>query len=212
VVGACLHHGDVVVGAELQQRLGDADMVVEVALRIEHTETLSEDGGDEFLRRRLTVGTGNLQNGAAELTAVVSRQLLERLQHVVDVYQARVARHRGIVDDGIGTAGGQSLQSKGIAVEGSAAQGKEERPRGTITRVGGDDGVRKENLVERGESHIVNYLVLTLGNTVATPVLRHMTPSHRCTTPYLHSVTPDKNGGGVPRILTPATPSREGSL
>ena len=89
---ACPHldDGDVVVGRQAQQRLGYADIVVEVALGVEHVVLLLEHGGDELLRCRFAVGAGDGDDGDIELAAVLTGNVLEGLEAVVDSYQFRI--------------------------------------------------------------------------------------------------------------------------
>ena len=58
MVGSHLYHGNIVFGREAQQRLRHAEVVVEVALSVEHVIFFGQYGCHEFLCRGLAVGAG----------------------------------------------------------------------------------------------------------------------------------------------------------
>ena len=65
VVGPHLHDGDVVLAGKLQQRLGHADVVVEVAACVEHVVFLAEHSGYEFLGGGFAVGACHTDDAGA---------------------------------------------------------------------------------------------------------------------------------------------------
>ena len=122
VACAHLHHGYVVVCREAQQRLGHADVVVEVACRAEHAVFLAQYGCRQFLCRCLAVGAGYAYHGYAELPAVVACKLLQRLQAVVYEYAAFVRGIFGLVHHGPVASLFQGGGGKAVAVERFAFQ------------------------------------------------------------------------------------------
>ena len=90
---------------QTEQGLGHTNIIIEVALRIEHIVFLGEHGSHKFLGGCLTVGACDADDGDIELATVLTGQILEGLQTVIDKDESViVGRHHGwIVDDGIGT-------------------------------------------------------------------------------------------------------------
>ena len=82
-----LHHGDIGLFIQPEQRLGNSYVVVEIALRGHDVITLGENGTYQLLRGGLAVGTGNAYHRYLELAAVFARQVLEGLQAVIDFYE-----------------------------------------------------------------------------------------------------------------------------
>ena len=145
VAGTHLYDGNLVFGAQAQQRLWHAHVVVEVALCGQHVVLLAEHGLHQFLRRGLAVGAGDAYDGNVELTAVLACQQLQGLQRVADGYEALAQRGIGlgqsgavITDDGQGAALLQGLQGEAVAVEVVAFQCQEDAALGAVAAVGGD--------------------------------------------------------------------------
>ena len=138
VVGSHFHYGQLVLGLHAQQGKRYADVVVQVALGVEHVDVFGQYGGNQFFRGCLSVGAGNAQQGDAQGAAVQPGQLLQGLQAVVDKQVARVAgRHMlGAVDHGVCTACLQRFGGKGIAIEVFAFQGNEQGTCGAVAAVG----------------------------------------------------------------------------
>ena len=105
MTGAHLDDGNLMVLRQTEQGLGHADIIVEVALCIEHIVFLGEHGSHKLLGGCLTVGTGNADDGDIELATMFTGQILEGLQTVIDKDEPVVIGrlHGWIVDDGIGT-------------------------------------------------------------------------------------------------------------
>ena len=145
VVGARLDDGHLVLRTKAQQRQRYADMVVQVALSVQHTVALAQHGRQQLLRRRLAVGARHLYDRPAEAAPVACRQRLQGLQHVGHQHVAAVTLHDhfGIVDDSDGTTLRQRLGGKAVAVERLAPQGKEHTTLRTATAVGRHRRVRE---------------------------------------------------------------------
>ena len=62
MVGTRLYDGNLVVSTQAEEREGYADMIVEISLCEKDVELLCENGRTEFLRSRLSVRTGDLQD------------------------------------------------------------------------------------------------------------------------------------------------------
>ena len=154
VVSTRLNHRHLVVRAQLQQRFGHTNVVVEVALRAQQVELAGQHGRGEFLGGRLAVGARYLHDGRAQGASVQRRELLQRSEHVGHVQQPFVAPDGGVVYHGKGATRLQGLQGKGVAVEALPAQGEEEGALGAVTRVGGDDAMRLEQAVKLLERSI----------------------------------------------------------
>ena len=66
-----------VAGIELHERERHADVVVQVALVLEHRALLLQDAGEHFLGRGLAVRSRDADDGDREFSAVLVRHLLE---------------------------------------------------------------------------------------------------------------------------------------
>ena len=142
-----LDHGNVRLVVDAEQRLGYADIVVEVTLGGHHMVAFGEHGTDEFLGGRLAIGACDAYHGDVELTTVFACQVLEGLQTVVDynhpVRQALLPfgeAGRGF-HNGIATAFLECSECKLVAIECVALQCQEDAAFRTVAGVGGDDGV-----------------------------------------------------------------------
>ena len=124
--GPHLHYGEVVLGAEAQQCLRHADVVVEVALREEHVVFLLQHGGGKLLCCGLAVGAGDAYDARAELAAVMARELLQGGEAVVDEDAARVGGKLLLVHHGVGAALLQRHCGKAVAVERRALEREEQ--------------------------------------------------------------------------------------
>ena len=82
--GTHLDHSNVVVFVQSEQRLGNTNIVVEVAFRRHHVVALRQDGTNQFLRRCLTIRASNAYHWNIELTTMLASQILICLQAVVD--------------------------------------------------------------------------------------------------------------------------------
>ena len=82
--GTHLYNGNIVAVVEAEQRLGNANVVVEVTLRRHDVITLSQHSTNQFLRGRLAVGTSNANDGNVELATMLASQVLIGLQAVVN--------------------------------------------------------------------------------------------------------------------------------
>lgn len=106
MAGSHLYDSNVIVCREAHQRLRHANIVVEVTFRMHHAVTLGKDGGDELLRRRLTVCARDTDDGDVELAAVFPGELLESRQRIVDddVPVVTGLGIVGVVDDSVAAA------------------------------------------------------------------------------------------------------------
>ena len=83
MVGSHLDDCDVVFLGQLQERLGHSDVVVEVALCIEHIVFLFQHGGNEFLRGGFAIRACDADDGGADMYTMIFGQLLQGGQHIV---------------------------------------------------------------------------------------------------------------------------------
>ena len=149
MVGARFHHRDVVRRREAQQGERHTDVIVQVALGVQHIVLFGQHRRRQLLGRRLAVGSRDLHDGRTELSAMMVGQLLERGEHIVHPQASRIgSRHLGIVHHGISTTGRQSLSGKLIAVERSPFEGKENAAFGAVSGIGGHHSVAFEDFVE----------------------------------------------------------------
>ena len=116
------------VFGELQQRFRHAYMVIEIALRVEHTVFLFQHGRDEFLCGGLAVGARHTYYGGAEGGAVQVRQLLECGESIIHEDDTLVALFCifHFVDDGICGSLLQCALGICVAVESVAFEGEEQ--------------------------------------------------------------------------------------
>ena len=84
VRGSHLYDGNVVVVVQSEQRLRHTYIVVEVALGSHHVIALREYGTNQLLRSRLAVRACNADDGDVELATMLTSQILEGLQAVVN--------------------------------------------------------------------------------------------------------------------------------
>ena len=137
VVGTHLHYGQFVLLLQAQKREGHTDMVIEIALRIEHLIAFLQHRGDEFLGRGLSVRAGDSDDACTHLSAMLTSQVLQGFQAIVhedDVFRIGIPR---LVHHGISATFLQGLTGKGIAIEGLPFQGDEHRAFGAVASVGG---------------------------------------------------------------------------
>ena len=152
---AHLHDCYVVCRVQAQQCLGHADVVVEVALGVEHVVFLQKHRSREFLCGGLAVGSGDADDRRAERTSVIACELLQSVQTVVDENEASVALNDVLrfIDNSISAALLKRSSSKLVAVERSAFQGEEQRTDGAVATVGCNNGVLLKDFVKFGYFH-----------------------------------------------------------
>ena len=166
VTGSHLNDCNLVLLRQTEQCLGHTHVVVEVALGVKHIVFLGKHGSDQFLRGGLAIGAGDANHGDVKLTTVLTGQVLEGLEAVIDEDEpilklcimhscvppvASVLRPSGelcivncelcIVYDGIGTTLFQGLQGELVAVERLAFEGEEDTSFRTVTTVCRDAGM-----------------------------------------------------------------------
>ena len=78
MVGSGFDNGYLMFLGEPKKGFGYADMVVEIALRIEHVKLTLQHGCRKFLGGGFSVGSRYLQNGASPFLAVMGGQVLQR--------------------------------------------------------------------------------------------------------------------------------------
>ena len=139
-----------------EQCFGNADIVVEVALGVEYVIFFRKDGGNQFFRCGLAIGSRDANHGNVELSAMLASQVLEGLQAVVHSYNPRKeegGRRKEItlgdvfVNDGVGTSFLQSLDGKSISVERLPSECEEDASFRTVAAVGSDTGMLLVELV-----------------------------------------------------------------
>ena len=88
-----LNYGNIRVGLDRQQRLRQADFVVEVALRFHNLVFCSKAGCQQILRRGLAIRAGNRKNLQALLLQTVGmRQLLISKQRILNLEHRNACR------------------------------------------------------------------------------------------------------------------------
>ncbi len=70
MTGSHLDDGYLMLLSQTEERFGDADIVVEVALCIKNVELLRQDSRNKFLCGSLPVGTSNANDRDVKLTSV----------------------------------------------------------------------------------------------------------------------------------------------
>ena len=78
---------------QAQQGLRHADVVVEVAVRLQHRKGFREDGPDHLLGRRLAVAPADRHHRDGEAATVRVCQLLKRVEGILHLDQVRLPRH-----------------------------------------------------------------------------------------------------------------------
>ena len=166
VVEAHLHRRGAVLRAQAEQSKRHADVVVEVALRLEHGAQRGERGGQQLLGRRLAVGSGDRGHRKLEPHAMGGRESLQREQGVGHHEEVRdpPAAPRSPPRSGdhrTRSAASEDVLNEVVAVESLSGQRDEERPRHVGARIGHDaaspglayrrspDGAGNEGAVKR---------------------------------------------------------------
>ena len=133
---AHLYHGYLVLLSQAQESLGHTDVVIEVALGIQHFVLLRQHGSHEFLGCCLSVCARYAYHGYVELPAVVACQLLESGERVVRDDVSLVARILRFVYHCVGAALLKGGFGKPVSVERLSLQGEEDGAFGTVAAVG----------------------------------------------------------------------------
>ena len=111
--------------AEAEEGLGDADVIVEVAVGLEGAELLAEHGGGHILTGGLAHAAGDGDDLDIKLAAIVGRQVAQG-QHGVrhqDVELIRPVVRQLVVGKGAHGAIFQGLADVGVTIEPLAHQG-----------------------------------------------------------------------------------------
>ena len=116
MTGPHFNDSNVMFCRQSEQGLGNAHVIVEVALRIEHIILLLKHRCHQLLRRCLTVSAGNADNRNLKLPAMLPGQVLERLEAVVHLNDAPPLILRGgrLLPSGR-LGGGHTLVNNSIA-------------------------------------------------------------------------------------------------
>jgi len=176
VIGAHFDDSELRIGADRQDREGDADVVIQIALSGIGEVGGGEDGMDQLLRCGLAVAACYRDEWDIKLTAMMQGQLLQGRKHIPDEDEAagltRVLRRgaggdvagrcgaggRDLINNGVGGAEFEGADSKVIAIEAGAFQGKEQIAFFEQTGVGDDRGVPEIYFVEAFDCHKTNLL------------------------------------------------------
>ena len=86
--GTHLDNGNIVAVVEAEQRLGNANVVVEVALRRHYVIALSQHSTNQFLGGCLAIRASNANDRNIELATMLASQVLIGLQTVIDEDEA----------------------------------------------------------------------------------------------------------------------------
>ena len=135
LAGAHLNDGNLVLGAQAQQRLRHTYVVVEISLGGQHIVLLAKHGLHQFLCSGLSVGPGNGNDGNVELAAMLAGQVLVGLQAVFHKYEALVGGVFLFVYDGQCTSFLQGLCGELVSIEGVALQGQEDTADGAVAAI-----------------------------------------------------------------------------
>ena len=133
-----LEHGEAVLGREAQQRQGQAVLVVEVPLRLEHGPARPQQARGHLLGGRLAGGAGDGRDRDGGRRAHRGGEAGQRARGVVDP-QERQARAVDVpVHDRRGGAALPGLREELVPVEVRSRDGHEQRPGRERARVDGD--------------------------------------------------------------------------
>ena len=84
MTGSHLDYCYLMVFVKTEQSLGHTDIIVEVALSVEHVELLRENGGNKLFCGGLAVGAGYADNGNIELAAMLASKIFESLERIIN--------------------------------------------------------------------------------------------------------------------------------
>lgn len=112
----CTHldESHLVGGVESEDHERYTDMVVEVALGGKEVVLAREDGADELLRRRLTVGARDADDRDVKLSAVMGGKGLKCRQRIFDKKATRIGGCHVLINDGIGRPLFKSTEAKSL--------------------------------------------------------------------------------------------------
>ena len=131
VIDPQLDYRRAMVPAQFQQRLRQADVVVEVALgrkRVRLAEMLAQDRGDHLLDRGLAIGADDCHHRNVEALAPMCGEPSERETRVFDDEKRKVSlRSIGFLGDCCGGSPFLCHSDESVPVESLAAQSDEQR-------------------------------------------------------------------------------------
>ena len=131
------HYGKLVAGAQREQCEGNADVVVQVALRGAYFKSAGKHPAQELLGRGLAVAAGQTQNRDAHPHPVQGCSLLKGGEDILhDNHPFGVRITAGIVGNHSGSGGLQSGGDEIVPVEIFAFKGKKDIARSDLPRVG----------------------------------------------------------------------------
>ena len=90
--GTHLYDSYLCLVVQSKERLGHTHVVVEVTLRCHHAIALCQDGTNQFLRGSLAISARDAHHRHLKLATMLTRQVLEGLEAVVDLYEMRGER------------------------------------------------------------------------------------------------------------------------
>ena len=121
-----------------QQSEGYSNMIVEVALRVQHLELFGQHSSYQFLSRSLSVCSSDSNNRSFELVTMMIGKLLQNCEHII--YHDDVLRSCFMfipfVHNSIGTSFSDCLFCILVAIESGPFESKKHCPIGTYPRIG----------------------------------------------------------------------------
>ena len=130
-----------VLGPQAQQGQGQAVLVVEIALGLQHRAARGEQVRRHVLRGRLADRSGHGDDRQRRLSPHVAREVVEAPRGVGHPHEGEAGRRRGVaVDERGGGAPRGGLGEEVVAVEARPTDRDEERARGQGARVDRDPG------------------------------------------------------------------------
>ena len=154
VVHPRLHHGGLMLGPQIQQRQGGADVVVEIPLGLEHPELCPQNSGHHLLGGGLTHGAGDLDHRDIIAVPAGSCQGPQR-QTGVRHLDVKLSGQQLLRYLGAQTPGGPCLQGrvdKAVAVVLLPLPGDEQGSRLHLTAVGTHRGHWGKRLPRRQQT------------------------------------------------------------
>ena len=104
MAGSHFNDCNLMLFCQAEECFGNAYIIVEVTLRIEHIIFLREYSGNQFFGGCLAIRSCNSNHGDIELSAMFASQILKRLQTVIYQDESLILLVFWFVDNGIAAA------------------------------------------------------------------------------------------------------------
>jgi hypothetical protein len=123
-------------------------VVIQITLSVLHRILTAQYRSDKFFGSGFAIASRNSNDGDVQLAAVVPRQVLQSLEHILDYYAFIVCAQSRIVHYGIIGPFFQGCQGVLIAIKIVATQSKKQAPGLNFARISRDFAGTKKQLIK----------------------------------------------------------------